>query len=65
MFYGFNIKVITNDYKKKSAETLLMQNAPAHTLKAGIGQTSKNILSPSAKNVNQTISIFYYYFNIR
>lgn len=46
MFYGFNIKVITNDYKKKSAETLLMQNAPAHTLKAGVGQTSKNILSP-------------------
>ena len=42
------------DYKKKkSAETLLMQNAPAHTLEAGVGQTSNNIISNSTENVKE------------
>ncbi len=46
------------DYqKKRSAETLLMQNASAHTLKAGVGQTSSNNSIPQEKeNVNKKIS---------
>ncbi len=41
------------DYqKKKSAETLLMQNASAHTPKAGVGQTSTNIISQHSENIN-------------
>ncbi len=44
----------SGDYKKrKSAETLLMQNAPAHTLKAGVGQTSIDSVSPSTEKVNK------------
>ena len=49
------------DYKKKkSAETLLMQNAPAHTLEAGVGQTSTNIISTPTENVKD---VFGYKIN--
>lgn len=46
------------DYEnKRSAETLLMQNASAHTLKAGVGQTSSNNSIPQEKeNVNKKFS---------
>ncbi len=38
--------------KKKSAKTLLMQNAPAHTPKAQDSQTSNNSISQPEQNVN-------------
>lgn len=43
------------DYEnKRSAETLLMQNASAHTPKAGVGQTSSNnSISQVKENVNK------------
>lgn len=45
------------DYqKKKSAETLLMQNASAHTPKAGVGQTSVGIMTQNEKYVNSEFS---------
>ena len=41
------------DYqKKKSAETLLMQNTSAHTPKAGVGQTSSTSISQHSENIN-------------
>ena len=44
--------------KKKSAKTLPMQNAPAHTLKAGVGQTSTNSISqlPQKNNLQNSTS---------
>lgn len=44
----------SGDYKKrKSAETLLMQNAPAHTLKAGVGQTSIDSITKTSDKVKK------------
>ena len=41
------------DYqKKKSAETLLMQNAPAHTPKVQVGKTSNNSITEKSEIVN-------------
>lgn len=41
------------DYqKKRSAETLLMRNTSAHTLEAGVGQTSDNIIPQTPEKVN-------------
>lgn len=45
------------DYqKKKAAKTLLMQNAPAHTPEARVGQPSANIISEDAEFVNSEFS---------
>ncbi len=45
------------DYqKKKSAETLLMQNAPAHTPKTQVGQTSVNSISENVDSVKSEFS---------
>ena len=45
------------DYqKKKSAETLLMQNASSNTSKTQVGQTSDNIISENTEFVNSEFS---------
>jgi uncharacterized protein (UPF0335 family) len=44
----------SGDYiKKKSAETLMLQNATPPTLKAGVGQTSDNTISQDSEVVKQ------------
>ena len=38
--------------KKKSARTLLMQNAPAYTPEVQVSQTSNNSIPENSENVN-------------
>jgi hypothetical protein len=42
-----------NQYIKKAAETLLMQNAHSNTSKTQVGQPSNNSLSQKLENVNK------------